>query len=191
MNYKFNQGTSDQSKYHHINDLQGWTSINDSIMGGNSFAKCTLLENGLQLEGNLIEEGGGFVSCCSPVFSPPLDLSIYRGLHLSVDGGGRTLKIALYSNGGILQSNQFLYAGLHWVAEFSTNSSETSYIKIPFSNFKPTIRAKRIPLPLRFNLKAINQIQLLHSKFGSPGELNSGFRQGHIKILLRSISGFN
>ena len=55
MNYKFNKGTSDQSKYHHINDLQGWTSINDSIMGGKSFAKCTLLENGLQLEGNLIE----------------------------------------------------------------------------------------------------------------------------------------
>ena len=45
-----------------------WESLNDTIMGGSSRANCRFTDKGLFLEGNLVEEEGGFVSCRSPVF---------------------------------------------------------------------------------------------------------------------------
>ena len=36
----------------------------------------------------------------------------------------------------------------------------------------------------------ITQFQLLHSKFGEPGKINTEFKPGHIEILLRSISAY-
>ena len=53
-----------------------WTSLNDTIMGGSSRAGCRVTPEGLLLEGELIEAGGGFVSCRSPRLQPPLDLSL-------------------------------------------------------------------------------------------------------------------
>ena len=38
-----------------------WKSLNDTIMGGSSSASCRSSDKGLFLEGNLVEEGGGFV----------------------------------------------------------------------------------------------------------------------------------
>ena len=64
-------------------------------MGGSSLAKCRSSEKGLFLEGNLVEEGGGFVSCRSPIFDKPFNLSKYSGLILDVEGEGRTLKFAI------------------------------------------------------------------------------------------------
>ena len=84
--------------------------------------------------------------------------------------------------------NSFLSAGLHWVAEVPTRSSGTTFLKIPFINFEPTIRAKPIPMPFRLNSSSITQMQLLYSKFGTSGELNTGFRDGEFNILLRSIN---
>ena len=189
MSEGLQEKTSDNSDLTSKLNFKEWTSLNDSIMGGSSIASCSVNTNGLELYGNLIEEGGGFVSCRSPIFNPPLNLAIYRGLNLEVDGDGRTLKIALFCHREFLGLNELLFDGLHWVAEFPTLSSGTSNVNIPFSSFEPTIRAKRIPIPLRLNTKVINQIQLLHSKFGKPGQLNSGFRPGNIKISLRSVSG--
>ena len=63
-----------------------WTSLNDTIMGGSSLASCRVTSNGLVLEGELVEEGGGFVSCRSPFLTPPLDLTSCLGLHVQVDG---------------------------------------------------------------------------------------------------------
>ena len=191
MKYMLDEEGRDDLPFTFINDFKQWSTINDSIMGGNSFAICSPQHYGLALEGNLVEEGGGFVSCRSPLFTPPLDLSKYRGLNISVDGEGRTLKIALYCDTSKFILNELFYSGLHWVLELPTASQGTTNINLPFKNFKPTIRAKKIPIPVNLNLNSINQVQLLHSKFGRPGELNSGFRQGPIKILLRSINGFN
>ncbi len=75
------------------------------------------------------------------------------------------------------------------MAEVPTSSSGTTVVKIPFASLKPTVRAKPVKFPLRFDSSAVTQFQLLHSKFGKPGEMNTGFRTGTIKILLRSISG--
>lgn len=168
-----------------------WSSLNDSIMGGSSEAVCISSSQGLSLEGDLVEEGGGFVSCRSPLLTPPLNLSDYRGLEFCVDGEGRTLKIALACQSRNNGLSRFFGSALRWVSPIPTDNSGTTYFQVLFNNLEPTIRAKKISIPLRFNSAAITQIQLLHSKFGQPGMLNPGFRPGQIKVLLRSISAFS
>ena len=51
-------------------DFADWASLNDTIMGGRSRAGCRVTPDGLVLEGDLVETGGGFVSCRSPACSP-------------------------------------------------------------------------------------------------------------------------
>ena len=172
-----------------LQQFEGWITLNDTIMGGSSKANCCLTAEGLLLEGDVVERDGGFVSCQSPFFEPPMNLTSYKGLKLRVDGDGRTLKFAIACRGGRLGFAEFFHGGVRWVKQIPTNKSGTTEIEIAFSELKPTVRAKPVNYPLSFNASRVSQFQLLHSRFGSPGEMNSGFRSGPIKILLRSISG--
>ncbi len=167
-----------------------WTSLNDSIMGGSSQATCRLISKGLLLEGELIEEGGGFVSCRSPILSPSLDLSRFKGLRLEVDGEGRTLKLALACK-GLLGLNELMASGLRWIASIPTNTLGITKIQIPFNELVPAIRAKRVPLPIAFDPSGITQFQVLHSKFGHQNDINPGFMPGKIRVVLRSISAYS
>ena len=67
------------SKVVSSSDFDDWFSLNDTIMGGSSKAICRASSKGLSLEGVVVEEKGGFVSCKSPIFSPLLNLSSYQG----------------------------------------------------------------------------------------------------------------
>ena len=169
-------------------EFSNWRSLNDTIMGGSSKASCRASDKGLLLEGNLVEEGGGFVSCRSPVFETPLNLSTYSGLILDVEGEGRTLKFAMSCKKKPLALSNFLKGDIRWVAPIPTKKDGISKVKIPFRNLEPARRANPVRLPLRFDPKCINRFQLLHSKFGQPGKLNSEFFAGPIKILIKSIS---
>ena len=77
------------------NDFDEWFSLNDTVMGGSSKAVCRTSSKGLSLEGFVVEEKGGFVSCKSPIFSTLLDLSNYKGFELKIEGRGRTLKFGV------------------------------------------------------------------------------------------------
>jgi len=57
------------------NGFSGWHALNDTVMGGRSQGTTRVNADGLILEAEVIETGGGFVSVRSPLFSPPLDLS--------------------------------------------------------------------------------------------------------------------
>ncbi len=164
-----------------------WDCLNDSIMGGNSHASCEVVSDGLLINGLLVEEGGGFISCRSPVFQHPLNLSEFTAFQVDVDGRGRTLKFAVACRDRFLGVTDLVDWGLRWVTEFPTNQSGTTKIRIPFKELKPTIRAKSVSLPIKFDSSSIIQFQLLHSKFGLAGKLNTGFRPGKIEILFRSI----
>ena len=59
---------SEPTKLLSSNDFNEWFSLNDTIMGGSSEAVCKTSSKGLSLEGVVVEEKGGFVSCKSPVF---------------------------------------------------------------------------------------------------------------------------
>ena len=171
-------------------EFSDWKSLNDTIMGGSSLAKCRSSEKGLFLEGNLVEEGGGFVSCRSPIFNKPFDLSKYSGLILDVEGEGRTLKFAIACEKKPLSLSNLLKGDIRWVASIPTKKNGVSRIKIPFKDLEPARRAKPVRLPLSFDPTCINRFQLLHSKFGQPGKMNSGFFSGPIKIFIKSISAY-
>ncbi len=171
--------------------FSGWTSLNDSIMGGSSSAGCTLLSQGLLLKGKLIEEGGGFVSCRSELFKPALNLSQFRSFQLEVDGEGRNLKFAVGCRNSFFGLTEMFYGGLRWIFTFPTKEIGTTKVQIPFDSLEATISAKAVKLPVSFDPSSITQFQLLHSKFGQAGQLNPGFRSGPIQLLLRSISAIS
>ena len=172
-------------------EFSDWQSLNDTIMGGSSRAFCRSSDQGLFLEGNLVEEGGGFVSCRSPLFRKPFNLSDYSGLILEVVGEGRTLKFAIACEKKPLSISNFLKGDIRWVASIPTKKEGVSRIKIPFKDLEPARRAKPVRLPIRFDPNCINRFQLLHSKFGQPGKMNSGFYSGPIKLLIKSISAYS
>ena len=172
-------------------EFSDWKSLNDTIMGGSSIAKCRSSERGLFLEGNLVEEGGGFVSCRSPIFDKPFDLSKYSGLIIDVEGEGRTLKIAIACKKKPFALSNLLKGDVRWVASIPTKKNGVSRIKIPFKDLEPARRAKPVRLPLSFDATCINRFQLLHSKFGQPGKINSEFFAGPIKVLIKSIRAYS
>ena len=165
-----------------------WSSLNDTIMGGRSKAGCRVVNDALHLEGELIEQGGGFVSYRSPRLQPPLDLSPYSALQLDVEAEGRTLKIAIGCRDGAMGLTELIPGGLRWVVDVPTNSEGVTRLTVPFSDLRPTVRAKPVGLPLRFDRSGITRIQLLHSKFGDDGSLNPGFRAGPIRLVVRAVS---
>ncbi len=177
-------------KFKKLEQFSEWETINDSIMGGSSNAICFSTPDGLVLEGELVEEGGGFVSCRSPVFTPPVDLSAYKGLEFIVDGQGHNLKIALACRDRVMGISELIPGGLRWVAPMPTSTSGSSLVVILFKDLLPAVRAKAVKLPFKFESSAVTRIQLLYSKFGQPGEINHEFSPGPIRILLRSIRGF-
>ncbi len=171
-------------------EFSDWKSLNDTIMGGSSRANCRSSDKGIFLEGNLVEEGGGFVSCRSPIFDKPFNLSKYSGLIIDVEGEGRTLKFAIACEKKPLSLSNLLKGDIRWVASIPTNKKGVSRIKVPFKNFEPARRAKPVRLPLRFDPTCVNRFQLLYSKFGQPGKINSGFAPGPIKVFIKSISAY-
>ena len=172
-------------------EFSDWESLNDTIMGGSSRASCRSSDQGLFLEGNLVEEGGGFVSCRSPIFTKPFNLENYSGLILDVVGEGRTLKFAIACEKKSFSVSSLLKGDISWVASVPTQKDGVSRIRIPFKDLEPARRAKPVRLPLRFDATCINRFQLLHSKFGQPGKMNSGFFAGPIKVLIKEISAYS
>ena len=168
-------------------DFPGWQSLNDTIMGGRSQGRCTPTADGLLMEAIVEPEGGGFISCRSPVLDPPRDLSAYGALELQLDGDGRRYKLAVACRDGVGGLTELIPGGLRWVAEFSTRSNGTSVVTIPFNRLTPSVRATPVGFPLRFDPRAVTRIQVLHSKFGDLGGRNPGFRPGPLSLLIRSI----
>ena len=167
-----------------------WASLNDTIMGGSSSAGCRFSDQGLVLEGEVVSEGGGFVSCRSPVYRPPLDLASYSGLRLRLDGEGRSFKFAVACRDGVFGLTELIPGGLRWVTTVATELTDTTVVEFPFDLLKPVVRAKPVSLPVRFDPSCITRLQLLHSRFGDDGEPNPGYRAGAIKLLIRSIEAF-
>jgi hypothetical protein len=170
----------------------GWHALNDTIMGGSSSGSCSVSAQGLVFDGVLVEQGGGFVSVRSPLFSPPLDLSGFAGLRLQIAGAGRHYKLAVACGDGVGGLTEMIPGGLRWVHEFATAAEGLSSVRIGFDQLIPSVRAKPIDglplgLPLRFDAGRINRLQLLHSRFGDQGGANPGFRPGPLHLELLAI----
>ena len=167
-----------------------WKSLNDTIMGGKSIAICQNTNAGLLFKGNIIEKGGGFVSCRSSTFKPALNLSEFDTFEINISGEGRNFKFAVACQDEIFGFTEFIPGGLRWIKSFPTKKFGTTKVSIPFKDLTPSIRANKVNFPFKFKPSKIKRLQLLHSKFGDGGQLNEQFKPGSIKILLRSISVF-
>ncbi|MEO1001687.1 MAG: CIA30 family protein [Cyanobacteria bacterium J06638_7] len=170
--------------------FSGWHTLNDTIMGGRSQGQCRVGPGGLVFEGEVIEAGGGFISCRSPVLSPPLDLSAHQGLELELSGEGRRFKLAVGCSDGMAGLSELIPGGLRWVSEFSTEAEGVTTLRLPFAQLRPSVRARPLGLPLRFQAGRVNRLQVLHSRFGDDGSANAGFRPGPIRFCLHSIRAF-
>ena len=168
-----------------------WSCLNDSIMGGSSNANCRSTAEGLLIQGNLVEEGGGFISCRSELFEPPINLDDFLGLEINLDGKGKQLKFAISANDTLFGFKKFIPNSLKWVYAFDTEINGSTKVQIPFDKFEANVRANKIILPAKFNRRSIYRFQLLYSKFGASGKSNSTFCPGQISILLRSISAYS
>jgi hypothetical protein len=171
--------------------FSGWHALNDRIMGGSSSGSCQAGASGLVFTGELIAEGGGFISCRSPLFSPPLDLSAYSGLELEISGDGRHFKLAVACADGLAGVTELIPGGLRWVHAFATEPHGATVVRIPFTILRPSVRAQPLGLPLlRFDAAWVNRLQLLHSRFGDDGQANAGFRAGAITFTLHAIRAY-
>lgn len=172
--------------------FSGWHALNDTVMGGRSSGNCTVKSTGLLFDGEVVEEGGGFISMRSPLFSPPLDLSASQGLELVLHGEGRRFKLAVACADGVAGLTELIPGGLRWVQEFGTNLDRVTRVAIRFADLIPSVRARPVEglplgLPLRFDPSRITRLQLLHSRFGDDGGPNPGFRPGPIHLELLAI----
>ena len=170
----------------------GWHALNDTIMGGRSSGQCRTGTGGLSFDAEVVEEGGGFVSVRSPLFSPPLDLSAFGALRLELAGEGRRFKLAVACADGVAGLTELIPGGVRWVHEFATELEGFSQVRIGFDQLTASVRAKPIEglplgLPLRFDPARITRLQLLHSRFGDDGGPNPGFRPGELHLQLRAI----
>ena len=167
--------------------FSGWTTLNDTIMGGRSSGLCQPGSEGLLMEAEVVEDGGGFVSCRSSDYIPPLDLSGSRGLTLFLDGDGRRYKLAIACADRVTGLAELIPGGLRWVVEFDTNPAGTTRVELPFQRLTPSVRARPLGLPIRFDPKRIQRLQILHSRFNDSGGINPGFRAGPLRLLIRQI----
>jgi len=168
--------------------FSGWSSLNDTIMGGRSSGRCSAGPQGLLMDALVVEAGGGFVSCRSPDFVPPLDLSRFGALELELEGDGRRYKLAIACADRVTGAAELIPGGLRWVAEFATQPEGISRVVVPFSRLTPSVRARPLGMSLRFASGRIKQLQLLHSKFNDSGGLNPGFRPGPLRLLIHRIT---
>jgi len=169
-------------------EFDGWNTLNDTVMGGSSSAYCEISNSGLLLKGNIVEKAGGFVSCRSAIYKPSLNISEYNAFVLNIDGQGRTFKFAVACEDDLLGLTEFIPGGLRWIKSFSTKKFGTTNVQIPFGSLKPSVRANKVRFPFKFRPSKIKRLQILHSKFGDDGLMNNEFKQGPIKVLIKSIS---
>jgi len=167
--------------------FSGWQSLNDTVMGGRSQGQCLVSSSGLVLEANVVAEGGGFVSCRSPQWQPPLDLSSASALVLELVGDGRRYKLALALSDLAGRVGEMIPGGLRWVSDFDTNAEGPTRVVIPFEQLRPVVRANPVGLPLRFDPARVSRLQILHSRFADDGSENPGFRPGPLRLQIQRI----
>ena len=134
----------------------------------------------------MVARGGGFVSCRSPEFNPPLNLGGYAGLRLRMDADGRRFKLAVACNTWAGRAADLIPGGLRWVAEFPTKAGPSTIV-VPFAALRPVVRAKPLTLPLRFDPERISRLQILHSRFDGQGGENEGFSAGPLRFTVTAI----
>lgn len=110
-----------------------WDVINDGVMGGRSTSRVERTAAGtLRFTGHVsLENNGGFASSRTDL--GPLDLSAGEGVAIRVRGDGRRYQLRLRMRPG----DRIAYK-----AEFETEPTQWTEIRLPFRDFRPTFRGR-------------------------------------------------
>ena len=111
-----------------------WKVVNDTVMGGRSSSRWTSNSSAFIFEGNLsLENNGGFASIRSEFKNN--DLSNQDGIYLKVKGDGRKYQFRI-------QSKVSRWA--NYSKEFKTKKDLVQTFYLPFKDFKPSWRGRRL-----------------------------------------------
>jgi monofunctional biosynthetic peptidoglycan transglycosylase len=119
--------------------VQGWTIVNDGVMGGVSESQVEWIDEGAARFAGYVSlaNNGGFASLWAR-FSP-LDLRAYDGIEITVRGDGQRYGMYLNNQRGSVQYDQ----------KFETTAGEWITVRLPFRDFYPVYFGQRVPfLPL-------------------------------------------
>ncbi|PNW83397.1 hypothetical protein CHLRE_05g244800v5 [Chlamydomonas reinhardtii] len=169
-----------------------WGPLDDVVMGGVSSSGIELVTGAGEaggaawvFSGNVSTDNfGGFASVRTRNLDPPLDLSPYEGIQLRLFGDGQRYKFIIRPD-----SN---WDGIAYCNSFDTTPSTWQTIRLPFADFFPVFRAKRLSGPTATPLdpSAISSIQIMLSKFEYDGDLNPAFRRGPFRLPFTSIAAY-
>jgi len=130
-----------------------WRPINDGVMGGlsSSALKITPAGTGLFEGAVSLANNGGFASVRARL--GPVDLSAYQSLAARIRGDGKRYRLRLHTGAG--------FDGIAYQADFDTKVGEWQEIVLPFSNFEPTFRGRRLTDVEPLDTGNIQQIGLM------------------------------
>ena len=126
-----------------------WRSVNDNVMGGRSSGRFTVGQGIMTFSGATNTNGGGFAS----VRSRSRNLSFNNqaeGVHLRVRGDGRTYTFLLETNNA---------RASYW-SYFPTIENEWVDMRIPFSEFWPNWRGRKLSRPA-LEVTAIDSVGIM------------------------------
>lgn len=170
--------------------LEAFERIDDVIMGGVS--SSALLEAtsdvGVNFQGILRTEGGGFCGQRSKLFSAPLDLSAFKGLFIRCEGDEhvdeRIFKVSLRTK---QDTSEMVYS-----AEFAPPKGTVGTVLLPFSDFKMVRGPRLVPGAPPLNTAEIYQLSTLCTKFHIDADTTemTGFRDGAFKLRIEEIGAY-
>lgn len=160
-----------------------WGAVDDVVMGGVSESNLRLDADHAVFSGNVsTANNGGFASVRTRNLQPPLDLSNYEGIELSVQGDGKRYKFIIRCEGK--------WDGVGYCYSFDTFYNCPTTVRIPFTDLIPVFRAKTVPEMGNFDPSCVYSMQLMQSKFEYDGDLNPRFSPGLFRLDIRSIKAY-
>jgi hypothetical protein len=125
-------------------DLDGWSVVNDTVMGGVSSGELAWVDGAMVFTGELsLDNNGGFASVRSPFLDPASVARWGEGDSLSVEvrGDGRSwaVEVRTFSDTG------------GWIATVTPPVDDVAVIEVPWAAFAPVTRfldPRDAPAPL-------------------------------------------
>jgi len=152
--------------------------LDDVVMGGISESTFS---SGVFSGTISTENNGGFAGCRSKAMTPALDLSGFGGIRLRVNGDGQRYKCIV--------RDSYDWNGIAWAQSFDTTAGEFVDMSLPFSEFVPTLFARKVP-GVVLDTSKLNTIQLTLSKFEYDSALNPSFREGPFELRIDEIAAY-
>ena len=168
------EGGSQMMIIYFASGAEPWRSIDDVVMGGVSHSTMTIEDGIAVFRGTVsLENNGGFAS----VRSEPAahDLSAFDGLVLRLRGDGRRYGVRLRTTAS--------FDGPSYQAMVEPEAGIWQEITIPFRDFEPVFRGRRIPGHPALDPSHVETFGLLIAdKQAGPFQLEiawiAGFREG-------------